>query len=258
MKKGILLVIFALIGLHLCNAQYTEKKAVVAIGDFTGNKGAEMRNAFFSSMPTCRVNVVDWNTVKDTEAAETVDYIITATIGDVATETKQGTRLLTNQTYTYYSCKVSFNLVMTDVKKGKVVATRNGHSTSTNEDYSKAVNDCLKFSPQDCRRLIDNGFVVRVPIQVIQDVKRDRVKTVIIAGGSDIGICEGLYFDVQMESEIAGKKIYKNIGKAKVKEVLSEELTLCEITDGQKDVMKMLDDDVVVVLTSKEEPLIHF
>lgn len=258
MKKSILFFVFTFIGLQICNAQYTEKKAVVAIGDFSGSYGTQMRTSIFSAMPTCRVNVVDWNTVKNTEAAKTVDYIITASIGDVNTESKQGKRLLSGETYTYYSSKVTFNLVMTEAESGKVVTSRNGSSSSTNEDRNKSINDCLKFSEQVCRRLIDNGVIIRVPIQVIQDVKKNKVKTVVIAGGSDIGICEGLYFDVQMESEIAGKKIYKSIGKAKVKEVLSEELTLCEITEGQKEVMKMLDDDVVVVLTSKEEPMFHF
>ena len=76
------------------------------------------------------------------------------------------------------------------------------------------------------------------------------METVVVNGGSDIGICDGLTFDVQMESEIAGTKIYKTIGEAKVKEILSGEVTLCQITKGGKEITKVLDDDITVVLTS--------
>lgn len=256
MKKSYILIVFCLFALQL-NAQ--QRKATVAVGDFTGNYSTEMRNACIASMPKCRVNVVDWNSVKnDSKASKNVDYIVTGTIGNLSIESKQGTRFLTNETYTYYSGKVTFDLVLKDVRTGKIMATRNSFTSSTNEDYQKCKDATLQISNQECRRLVDNGIVVRVPIQVIQDAKKDKVLTVIIAGGSDIGICPGLYFNVQMESDIAGNTIYKTVGAAKVKEVLSGELTLCEITKGNKEIMKLLDDDIKIVFTSTEEPMIHF
>ena len=61
-----------------------------------------------------------------------------------------------------------------------------------------------------------------------------------------------------MESELSGRTFYKTIGAAKVKEVLSDELTLCEITKGGKDVMTYFNEGNTLILKSKEEPLIHF
>ena len=236
-----------------------EHKAVVAIGNFTGNHAPEMRNACIGAMPTCRVNVVDWNQVKDTEAAASVDYIVTGNVDNIACEKKEGTVPVLNTKYTYYLSKVTFSLVMKDAHTEKVVATRNSYGTgSDNDSRDKAINNGLNISEQECRRLVDNGVVLTVPIQSIQEVKKNSVKTVIIAGGSDIGICEGLYFDVKKESTIANKVIYEAVGTAKVKEVLSEDLTLVEITKGNKDIKTLMESNTPLVVVSKEEPLIHF
>lgn len=257
MKKNYFLIVFCLFAMQM-NAQ-VQKKATVAVGDFTGNYSKEMHNACVANMPTCRVNVVDWNSVKnDPNAVKNVDYIITCTVGDLTIESKQGTRFLTNEKYTYYSGKVSFNMVLKDARTGKIMATRNSSTSYTDENRQKCVESTAQISNQDCRRLVDNGIVISVPVKVIQDAKKDKVQTVVIAGGTNIGICPGLYFNVQMESDIAGSKIYKTVGTAKVKEVLSGELTLCEITKGNKEIMKLLDDDVIIVFTSTEEPMIHF
>jgi len=257
MKKNYFLIVFCLLAMQL--TVQGQRKATVAVGDFTGNYSTEMRNSCIASMPRCRVNVVDWNSVRnDASASKSVDYIVTGAIGDLSIESKQGTRILTNESYTYYSGKVTFNLVLKDARTGKIVATRNSSTSSTNEDRQKCREATLQISNQDCRRLVDNGIVVRVPIQVIQDVKKDKVLTVVIAGGSNIGICPSLYFNVQMESEIAGSTVYKTVGTAKVKEVLSGDLALCEITKGNKEIMKLLNDEVKIVFTSTEEPMIHF
>lgn len=258
MKKIYFLIVFCLLAMQM-NAQVSQRKATVAVGDFTGNYSKEMRNACIASMPTCRVNVVDWNSVKnDQNAVKKVDYIITCTLGDLSIVSKQGTRILTKETYTYYDGKITFNLVLKDVRTGKIMSTRNSFTSSSNENQQKCIEATLQMSSQECRRLIDKGIVISVPVKVIQDAKKDKVQTVVIAGGSDIGICPGLYFNVQMESDIAGSKIYKTVGAAKVKEVLSGELTLCEITKGNKEIMKLLDDDVQLIFTSTEEPMIHF
>ena len=258
MKKLITLVCFIICGLQICNAQYTTEKYTVAIADFTGYYTEEMFSACLAAMPICRVTAINWNDVAETNKADEVDFIITANIGEVATEQKTGTQLLTGAEYTYYSCKVNYTLVMTDAKTDKIVATRNSFFTNTDQDPDKAATGCLKFSDQDLRRLVDNGCHIKVPIATLQDVKKNKAQTAIIDAGPNIGICEGLYFDIQVESEISGRTFYKTIGAAKVKEVLSDELTICEITKGGKDVVTYINEGSTLILSSKEEPLIHF
>lgn len=250
MKKSITFILLALLGLQVCHAQYTEKKSVIALGDFTGANGEALRNAFTSSLSKCRISVtvINWNDVKsDSLMAATVDYIITGNAGNVSVSTT------TLSSTTYYNSSIPFSLTMMDAHTNQVIDSRSTQRKSSMSNRDASIRDCLNLEGsviEECNALIYKNCAIRVPIQVIQDMRKNKVQTVIIAGGSDIGICKGLFFDVQLETEIAGKKVYRNIGEATAEEVLSEELTLCKITKGHKEITKMLDDDMVIVLTS--------
>ena len=250
MKKITLALIVALMGIQMGFAQYTEKMSVIALGDFTGRYADILRTAVTASAAKCRINVtlVNWNEVKDTDMAASVNYILSGSTGEISvkSESFNGT--------TYYSGTLPFSLTMMDATSGQVIDSRSNNRQRSSTDRQTAVNDCAKLDgvvSKEYNGLIYKNCTIRVPVLVIQDVsRRGIVETVVVNGGSDIGICDGLTFDVQMESEIAGKKIYKTIGEAKVKEILSGEVTLCQITKGGKEITKVLDDDITVVLTS--------
>lgn len=250
MKRITLTLIVALMGIQMGFAQYTEKMSVIALGDFTGRYADILRTAVTASAAKCRINVtlVNWNEVKDTDMAASVNYILSGSTGEITvkSESFNGT--------TYYSGTLPFSLTMMDATSGQVIDSRSNNRQRSSTDRQTAVNDCAKLDgvvSKEYNGLIYKNCSIRVPVLVIQDVsRRGIVETVVVNGGSDIGICDGLTFDVQMESEIAGKKIYKTIGEAKVKEILSGEVTLCQITKGGKEITKVLDDDITVVLTS--------
>ena len=253
MKRITLLIAMALISLQICHAQYTEKMSVIALGNFTGSHATELRNAVIATASKCRIGVtiLDWNDAQaNPDIAATVDYILTGSTSEITVKTTQ------RGNYTYYLSTLPFSLTMMDAKTGQVIDSRNTDRKSNYTDRQASLNDVVKLDGSvrpEYNALVYKNCYIRVPVQVIQDVRKNRVETVIIAGGSDIGIRDDLTFDVQMESEIAGKKIYNNIGEAKVKEILSGELTLCSITKGGKEVMKMFDDDVTIVLTSNDK-----
>lgn len=238
-------------GIQMGFAQYTEKMSVIALGDFTGQFGDQLRTSVTAAAAKTRigVNLINWNEVKsDSLFASSVDYILTGNTGDITVKTSN-----LNGT-TYYNSTLPFSLKMIDAKTGQVIDSRSAERQSSLSDRNASINDCAKLDGSvrpEYNSLIYKNCSIRVPIMVVQDVtKKGIVETVVVNGGSDIGIRDGLIFDVQMESEIAGKKIYKNIGEAKVKEILSGEITLCQITKGGKEITKMLDDDITVVLTS--------
>lgn len=250
MKRISLTLLVALMGIQMGFAQYTEKMTVIALGDFTGRHGEVLRTSVSAAAAKARIGItlLNWNDVKNTDAAASVDYILSGNAGDITvnSESLNGT--------TYYASTLPFSLTLTDAKTGQVIESRSTNRKSTFSDRQASINDCAKLDGSvapEYNGLIYKNCAIRVPVLVIQDVtKRGIVETVVVNGGSDIGILDGLTFDVQMESEIAGKKIYKNIGEAKVKDILSGEVTLCQITKGAKEITKVLDDDITVVLTS--------
>ena len=95
MKKLIMFLCCVIFGLQVCHAQYTTEKYTVAVADFTGNYADEMFNACLATMPICRVTVVNWNDVAETDLADNVDFIVTGNIGEITSEQKTGKQILT-------------------------------------------------------------------------------------------------------------------------------------------------------------------
>ena len=244
MKKILTVVFCAVVGVQICAAQFTTKKYTVAIGEFKGKYAENMRSASFGSMPVCRVNVVDLDNCNIDE----VDYIVACNIGEPSTE--RGNSILLGD---YISAKVPFTLVLTDARTGQVVATREHYTLGTDKDKMRAISNAQKFEDYEMRRLIDKGCIARVQILTVES-KKDKATTAYAAGGATIGICKDLCFDVQVETDIAGRKIYKTIGAAKAVEVLGDDMVQIEITKGNKEVKKMFDEGLVLVVTSKEAP----
>ena len=248
MKRILLLVCCAIFGLQVCHAQFTTKRITVAVGEFTGNYAEEMRSACLSSIPTHRVVVVDLNEAE----MEDVDYIITGTTGEITSVSKDFTGPLTGENYTIYVCSLSYTLKLTNAKTNEVEATHNFRSTGTDKDLDAATNGCFKMEEKELRQMIDKGCPIKVPVAALDEVKKDKAKTLVIDAGSTIGICEGMHFDIQAASTIAGRPYYKTIGAAKVKEVLADNLTVCEITKGNKEVNTAFTEGTSLILVSKE------
>ena len=60
---------------------------------------------------------------------------------------------------------------------------------------------------------------------------------------------KGQQFDVYSVKEIAGKEARIEIGRLKVEEVLGEELSLCKVTKGEKEIKTALDNGNTLVVT---------
>ena len=66
-------------------------------------------------------------------------------------------------------------------------------------------------------------------------------KTVYIDLGTSLSAYKGQQFDVYSVKEIAGKEARIEIGRLKVEEVLGEELSLCKVTKGEKEIKTYVD-----------------
>ena len=71
--------------------------------------------------------------------------------------------------------------------------------------------------------------------------KKDKQKEVYIDLGSAVGLREGIHFDVYTLGTIAGKETRKQIGRLKVNEIVGDEVSLCKVTSGAKDIKAALD-----------------
>lgn len=73
------------------------------------------------------------------------------------------------------------------------------------------------------------------------EAKKEKQKTVYIDLGTNYSIYKGQQFNIYSVKTIAGKEARMEIGRLKVEEVLGEELSLCKVTKGGKEVKTALD-----------------
>ena len=89
------------------------------------------------------------------------------------------------------------------------------------------------------QKFVNDHFKLESTIVTIeQSDKKKGALTVYVNCGSAVGIQKGQLFDVKVEKDVAGKKILTNIGTLKADEVQSEDMTLCKVTKGGKEILE--------------------
>ena len=86
------------------------------------------------------------------------------------------------------------------------------------------------------------------------EIKKDKAESVYISLGSKHGVAEGAYFAVCIERQVAGRTSQKEIGQLKAKGVEGEDLTLCEVKKGGKEIKAAMDNGQKLVIKSIQKP----
>jgi hypothetical protein len=82
--------------------------------------------------------------------------------------------------------------------------------------------------------------------------KKDKQKEVYIDLGSKEGAYEGLHMGVYTVKTIAGKEAKKQIGRLKIMEVLGDDISLCKVQSGGKDIKAALDAGETLVIQTTD------
>lgn len=83
------------------------------------------------------------------------------------------------------------------------------------------------------------------------DAKKDKQKEVYIDLGYNDGAYKGMQFDVFTVKTIAGREARTMIGRLKIEEVEGDEISLCKVTKGADKIKSALDEDQLLLITSR-------
>lgn len=72
-------------------------------------------------------------------------------------------------------------------------------------------------------------------------VKKDKQKTVYIDLGNREGAYPGIHFGVYTVKMVAGREARQQIGKLKIESVQGEDISLCKVQSGGKDIKKAIE-----------------
>lgn len=164
----------------------------------------------------------------------------------------------------YWQATCSYTLKVINPADGKLISTKtfkhgDGITNSILEDTKDAaVAKLCTQAVKAVRELVDDAFKIQGTILEIAEVKKDKAETVYISLGSKHGVSEGAFFSACIERQIAGRTSQKEIGQLKAESVEGEDITLCEVKKGGKEIKAAIDGGQTIIIKSIQKPKSFF
>ncbi|MBO8472647.1 MAG: hypothetical protein IAB81_03345 [Bacteroidetes bacterium] len=149
-----------------------------------------------------------------------------------------------------YSCVMSYSVTVAEVATSTTVATQKFDSndglfsgawdSATSADGAKA--NAVKRIEKDIEGFIVEYFPLDgTVIPMDYEVKKDKVLSCYISLGTGQGIKTGDIFAILAPKVVIGQVTYSEIGRVKVEEVVSDAISRCKVTKGQKELFSALE-----------------
>lgn len=187
-------------------------------------------------------------------------YILSGNVTSLTTTSKTEVRTstgakgkVTKTTVVDYTAQAEISLTLTDVQSGST-STQNFKATAFSEGSTstaeKAISRALNAIKEKIVRHYNNLFPTKANIVERGNEKKDKQKEVYIDAGSSVRVFEGQHFHIYVVGNVAGRETKKEVGRVKVDEVLGDDISLCKVQKGGKDIKAALDDGKQVVVVS--------
>ena len=160
------------------------------------------------------------------------------------------------QVSTTYTGVVDVSLTLKDMKTGRVIANPSfSGQSSSGASYAtpdKSIRDALNTMSYRITSWLNKEKPLQANIVEGATVKKDKQKEVYIDLGSREGAYKGLHMGVFAVKTIAGKEARQQIGKLKIEDVEGDDISLCKIQSGGKDVKTAIDNGQKLFVISIE------
>ena len=202
-----------------------------------------------------RLQVVD-----DSEATD-ARYQVTAVLTDISATRKVKTydrkdskgREYTEMK-TYYGAIASVAINFTNLKTGEVTtSTLSGRCSeySLAKSADEAIRTALYELADNIYEYYNECYPIRANIIERGTEKKDKTKELYIDVGSRF-IGEDVHFNVYVVGQVAGRETRKQIGRIRVRETLGEDISLCKVQKGGKDIKVAFDNGDAIVAISTD------
>ena len=184
-------------------------------------------------------------------------YYVDATISSVSTTTK--TEIVDEKKKTkrtLYKALIGVTMHVKDAHSGEVVAspqvTVSDIDMSWVESAESAMNNSLaKLANRVCAYFNRFAPLYANIVDGARD-KNDKQKEVYIDLGEKDGVYSGLHFNVYTVKTVAGKEAKRQIGRLKISEVQGDDLSLCKVQSGGKEIKAAIDGGETVSVRSSD------
>lgn len=149
------------------------------------------------------------------------------------------------QVSTYYTGVAEAMLTLKDMKTGEVIvnqAVKGQGTTSSNfSTTDQAVHDALNRLSNRVTAWLNQYKPLQANIVEGSSAKKDKQKEVYIDLGSSEGAFAGLHMGVFIVKTVAGREAKTQIGKLKIESVEGDDISLCKVQSGGKDIKSAIE-----------------
>ncbi len=165
-------------------------------------------------------------------------YLMTGKVSNYSSESKY---IASKRTYTV---NILFSLKIFNIVTGEAVSSKQFKVSGIGDSASKAEISAISNSDYEIRKYIETDFpIVTKIIQLEAKNKRGKLKELYILAGSNHGFKQGNPFEVYTEKRIAGIVTKSLIGKIRIKDVVGENVSLCNVTKGHAEIEKAFNEN---------------
>lgn len=139
-----------------------------------------------------------------------------------------------------FYAQINLTLNMKDAVSGKVLNSQAFEVTRSSWLWYKSTDTAIKNALETLRTKIEKHYNTAYPYtaRILERgmEKNDKQKELYIDLGAAHGLQEGTHFNVYAIGSIGGKETRKQIGRLKVKSVEGDEVSLCKVSSGGRDI----------------------
>lgn len=159
------------------------------------------------------------------------------------TESKDSKGKVVKNVYTDHYASVTVSLTLQDMATGQKWTQKftDGGGLYHYRSEGAAIEGAPNLMQGKIVKHYNNLFPLTAQIVEKASEKKDKMNEVYIDLGSDNVIFKGLYFNVSIAGEVAGRVTEHKIGKIKVEEVQGADISLCKVDKGKKEINEAMD-----------------
>jgi hypothetical protein len=247
------------------NKKVTVGKVLGVIADVAEGRVTDVNNEEY--IPLAKTSVKTGLTharrlqVVDSDEAATAKYLVTAQLSDISASRKVKTydrkdskgREYT-ETKTYYGAVTSVAITFKNLETGELTtSTISGRCSeySLAKSADEAIRNALGELSNNIYEYYNEAYPIRANIIERGTEKKDKTKEVYVDVGSRF-VNEDVHFDVFIVGQVAGRETRKNIGRIRVRETLGDDISLCKVQKGGKDIKAAFDSGSAIVAISTD------
>ena len=155
-----------------------------------------------------------------------------------------------------FYAQIGLTLNMKDAVTNNVINSQVFEVNKTGWSWVNSNDTAIKNALETLRKRVEKYYNIAFPYtaRVLERgvEKKDKQKELYIDLGAAHGLREGTHFTVYVIGSIGGKETRKQIGRLKVKSIEGDEVSLCKVSSGGREIKAAIDAEQKLLIISTD------